>query len=287
LARFLDHTLTEEGPTLLPPVRPTPLEFRLFEAIGEPLPTAPLPLAYSVLDLSGDNGWRAQIEAAERLARVGSLPANRLLGLYTQRKAAASGGVWDRVRAFQEFERALEQRRSDKIRQSLMKIWPQMASARLLPQFAELYGRELSQARLRGRAAHHAQMARYLSPQYEDLSHSDPATGDEARFFKAIAQGQPPVPPLPRLPHAQAIAAGFGAKTIGAAAMPDILRDHLDQGRLGEAILRTVSLFSSGAEGNGQDLSDALASLRAMGLEDTARRAAMELVILDSERARR
>jgi capsule polysaccharide export protein KpsE/RkpR len=69
--------------------------------------------------------------------------------------------------------------------------------------------------------------------------------------------------------------------------MPDILRAQIDQGRLGEVILRGMSLFASGAEGNGQDLVDALATFRALGLEDTARQAALQLAILDAERARR
>ncbi len=91
LGRFLDPDLAESSPTLNPPVRPTPLEFRLFEAIGEPLATAPLPRAFATVDLSGDTGWKAQLEAAERLARIGAISENRLLGIYTQRRRAASG----------------------------------------------------------------------------------------------------------------------------------------------------------------------------------------------------
>ena len=44
LARFLDLEAAEEHPPLTPPDRPTPLALRLFEAIGEPIPTAsPMP----------------------------------------------------------------------------------------------------------------------------------------------------------------------------------------------------------------------------------------------------
>lgn len=282
LARFLDHTLNENTPALLPPVRPTPLEFRLFEALGEPLPTAPLPLAFSVLDLSGDNGWRAQIEAAERLARVGSLPANRILGLYSLRRAAASGGVWDRVQALQKFEDALQRGAQDQISVRLMRLWPQMASARLLPQFAELYAKELSGHTLRGRAERASQLLGFLSPFYEELSSAKSNSSPTFQFLGKISRGQPPETRPANLPHAEAIAQAFSSAEI-----PAILRQQADQGRLGEVILRSMALFASGAEGNSQDLVDALSTFRALGLEDTARQAALQLAVLDSERARR
>ncbi|MBS0122936.1 hypothetical protein [Thetidibacter halocola] len=280
LERFLDPELAEGAPPLLPPVRPTPLEFRLFEALGEPLPTAPLPLAFSVLDLTGDNGWRAQIEAAERLARAGSLPANRLLGLYTLREPAASGGVWDRVAAFQAFEAALARGRPDAVGPALQRVWPQMASARLLVPFAELFATGLAAQRLEGRAARMAQRAAFLSADYEGLAPAAGAPTDaETAFLASLARGKAPAS-IPDLPHAEAVAAGFAG-----APMPPVLAEQLAAGRLGEVILRAVALFSSGAEGNGADLADALATFRALGLEDVARRAALQLVLLDAERA--
>jgi hypothetical protein len=280
LIRFLDPDLGD-GQPLLPPVRPTPLEFRLFEALGEPLPTAPLPLPFAVLDLSGDNGWRAQIQAAERLARAGSLPPNRLLGIYTLRQPAASGGIWDRVDALQDFEAALTRRSPDGVAQALQRVWPQMASARLLVPFSELYAERMATLSLAGRANGIAQRAGFLSPSYESLALSMTGESRDARFLIAIARGQSPAD-RPDLPHAVAVADGFSG-----AAMPEALRDLLAQGQLGEVILRAMALFGSGAAGNGQDLTDAIATLRAIGLEDLARRAALELIVLDSERARR
>ncbi|MGP6086037.1 hypothetical protein [Antarctobacter jejuensis] len=280
LTRFLDPELSSDA-ALLPPVRPTPLEFRLFEALGEPLPTAPLPLPYAVLDLSGDNGWRDQIQAAERLARAGSLPANRLVGIYTLRQPAASGGIWDRVDALQDFERALTRGAPDAVAPELERVWPQMASARLLVPFAELYAEQLAQLPLAGRSAGIARRAGFLSPAYETLSQGLDDTGTETRFLSAIATGQAPQDAVD-LPHAEAVAAAFAGAPV-----PTVLGDQLDQGRLGEVILRAMSLFSSGAAGNGQDLTDAIATFRAVGLEDLARRASLELMILDAERARR
>ena len=254
------------------------------------LPTAPLPLPFAVLDLNGDNGWRAQIEAAERLARGGALPPNRLLGLYSLRRPAASGGVWDRVGALQAFEPALNGANPSRLQQTLVRVWPQMASAGLLVPFATLFAEPLSQASgLEGRAARMARRAVFLAPGYEDLARNLPdQETPEARFLSAIARGDAPQAALPDpealpdLPHARAVAAAFDGAPV-----PDVLQQQLAQGRLGETMLRALAMTASGAEGNAADLTDGLATLRALGLEDSARRAALQLMILDAERARR
>ncbi len=281
LERFLDDQINEGRPPLLPPVRPTPLDFRLFEAIGEPLPTAPLPLAFSVLDLSGDNGWRAQIEAAERLARVGALPSNRLLGYYTLRKPAASGGVWDRTDALQRFDDALERGSPNAVGPALTRLWPQISSARLLVPFAEIYASRLADIPLDGRAARMQLRTVFLSPQYEALAQLLTDDSAETQFLRAIARGAPPST-RPDLPHAEQIARGFAEDAL----LPAVLAAQLEEGRLGEVILRAIALFTSGAEGNEQDLVDALAVFRSVGLEDVARRAALQLSLLDAERSR-
>lgn len=283
LERFLDPELNEERAPLSPPLRPSPLEVRLFEALGDPLPTAILPLPFAVLDLNGDNGWRAQIEAAERLARGGALPPNRLLGLYSLRRAAASGGVWDRVSALQAFEAALTRNNPSQIEQTLIRVWPQMASGGLLVPFATLFAERLAGGpELQGRAGRLAQRAIFLSPGYESLSAGLTGEAPELAFLTAIARGEAPAGDPPDLPHASAVAEVFGG-----APMPQVLRAQLAEGRLGETMLRALAMTASGAEGNAADLTDGLATLRALGLEDSARRAALQLMILDAERARR
>ena len=73
LTRFLDPEFVDPEEGLLPPTRPTPLVYRMKEAVGELMPTAGLPLAFSYADLRDTVAWRAQIEAAERLSRHGAL----------------------------------------------------------------------------------------------------------------------------------------------------------------------------------------------------------------------
>jgi hypothetical protein len=75
LIRFLDAEAYEDDPAPPPPKPVSPLIWQLYDAIGEPLPTATLPLAFAHADLSERAGWKAQTEAAERLARAGAVPA--------------------------------------------------------------------------------------------------------------------------------------------------------------------------------------------------------------------
>ncbi len=55
----------------------------------------------------------------------------------------------------------------------------------------------------------------------------------------------------------------------------------MDSNRLGEAILRAILLFEEGRGGDFDGLADAIALLRMVGLEDTARRAALEFLLLE------
>lgn len=59
LARFLDVDLFEDMPPLQIPATPTPLTFAMFEAIGQSIPTARLPLAFAHTDLRTIAGWKA------------------------------------------------------------------------------------------------------------------------------------------------------------------------------------------------------------------------------------
>lgn len=51
-------------------------------------------------------------------------------------------------------------------------------------------------------------------------------------------------------------------------------------GQTGEAILRTIATVQQGLDGDRIALRDGLATLRALGLEDVARRAALQYAIL-------
>lgn len=107
LRQYLDDAWVDEGGTLTPPDPVTPLDFRMHEAVGQPLPTPPLPLAFAWSDLRPNSGWKARVEAAERLARAGVLGGGDLTAIYAEQRPAASGGVWDRAAAWQALAQAM------------------------------------------------------------------------------------------------------------------------------------------------------------------------------------
>lgn len=281
--RLLDLFLHGDMDGLTPPPTPPnpvdPLDFRLFEAIGEPLPTQSLPRAFAHADLRDIAGWKAQVEAAERLARTGALSANRFLGIYTEREPAASGGVWDRVDAVQAFDAALSGGQTARIEATLGPAWDAMRAAGTEVTFATLYASRLAARPPRGMAARDlAWRIRLLSDQYETAARDAPE-GAEAAFLAGIALGTPVAgPQAPDL--RRAIAAAFAPD----AALPRLLADLADRGALGELILRAIALYRQGTDGNPKALTDALATFRLVGLEDTARRAALQLMLLEPRR---
>ncbi len=277
LDRFLSPELFEGAEYLPVPEGPDPLAFRLFEAIGERMPTAPLPRAFANADLRDVAGWKAQVEAAERLTRIGALTPNRLLGLYTERAPAASGAVWDRVSAVQKFETALQSGDRKAIATALTTVWQQMQNVGLEVPFAELFAERLSNITLKDAAAENLRWRiLLLSEDYERAAQSQPNGPAENAFLAALAVGDPGRAPSPS-PLADAIAEGFSWSPP----IPSDIDAMLRNNQLGEAILEAMTLFAHGARGNLVDLTASIAALRRVGLEDTARRAALQLMILN------
>ncbi|WP_320179268.1 hypothetical protein [Roseovarius pacificus] len=274
LAQFLDPETIDDGPALAPPPEMTPLTFRLYEAMGRPLPTGGLPRAYAMADLRPTAGWKARLEAAERLAQAGALPSNRLLGLYTERKPAASGGVWDRVAAIQDFDRALSSAAPERIAATLPAAWRAMRAQGLQIAFAELFGEALiAQSLPEGPAAALALRIALLSPAYESAA---PKAGETLPFLAGLARGAPPAGQA-KTELERSIVAAFTASGPAPA-----YAGLLNSGKLGQAILTAaLSLDRAGPRGF-DEITDALSTLRAVGLEDTARRAALQLLLLES-----
>ncbi|WP_417524017.1 hypothetical protein [Marinovum sp.] len=276
LLAFLDPELAEEVSVPPPSLRMSPLEYRLHEAMGEPVPTHTLPRAFANADLPGDSGWKAQIEAAERLVRAGAISEQRLFAFYTANDPSASGGVWDRAEAVQRFERALGEGDAEKIDRALRQVWAVMSEAGLLTAFAKAYGDTLASVELTGTAAGLQMEAALLSPNYERLSRRIEPRSLLQKFAVALAQGRPDEATAPS-PRARAIAEGFANPP------PAHLQALLNAGRLGEVILRAMSLAYQGHLGDDKALAEALSTFRAVGLEDTARRAALQSLLLAAE----
>lgn len=278
LTRFLEPEM-DDGPMLLPPPKPvTPLFWRLYEAIGEPLPTMTLPLAFAHAELSDRAGWKAQVEAAERLARAGSIAPNLLLGLYTLHDPAASGGVWDRVDAFQRFDDAVQIGDLTAVEQRLPLAYARMTDVELEVPFATLYAETLAGLPLTGDAARISYEMGLLSPAYERLAKGPMASADiRAGFLAGLAAGSVAGLPPPDS-MARAIAPAFDGSTV---TLSDDARLMIEQKRVGEAILLAMARVETGLHGELAKLTEGLTLLRQLGLEDAARRTALQLMLLE------
>ncbi|WP_341213897.1 hypothetical protein [uncultured Limimaricola sp.] len=279
LSRFLDPDLYEGEPPLAPPERVTPLVYRLREAVGEAMPAASLPRAFSHADLRPTKAWRAQIEAAERLARHGAIEPARLFGIYTARVPAASGGLWDRAAAIQKFDTALRAGDTGAVAKTLPTAWEAMQDARLQAAFAQYYGPDLGALTLSRTAAEIAFEIAMLGPDYEAVAQPQDAKTPRAALLSALARGVPEdarPDPAPEDPIALALIEGFSDREP-----PPGLSTMIDEGRLGETILTAILLIDQGRAGDTGALADGLATLRSVGMEDTARRIALQMLLLE------
>lgn len=279
LGRFLDPGAFDDPnlPAPQPPI--TPLMWRIYDALGEALPTGQLPIAFATAEISPRAGWKARAEAAERLARAGVLAPNQLLGIYTEQKPAASGGVWDRIAAFQTFDRAMTARDVPAIAAALPAAYEAMKAVELEVPFAALFGAQLAQLPLNGAAGDIAFELGLLSPAYErvaqDRAQSGAVTTPARTFLAALAQGNA-AGLTGTGSMGRAVATGFSSP-----ALPDDLAALAASGQVGMAILAAIQRIQTGVLGETRAVTEGLALLRALGLESVARRTALELMILE------
>ena len=276
LLRFLDADM-DDGATALPIPDPvTPLKFRLFEAIGEPLTTAQLPRAFAHADLRAVASWRSQLEAAERLARYGAVDDNVLRSLYNARRPAASGGIWDRAEAFQRFDTAIRAKDPTSVATTLPAAWAAVQFARIEVPFARLFADDLMALPLTGEIGQTAFHIALLSSKYEQAAIDYIPTTTNDAFLIAVARGD-----------VSDVSAQTVRETVvynafaGNAAIPEKITTLLSDQKLGEALLTAIQLIDRGIDGDSSQITDALTTLRAVGLEDTARRAAIQYILLE------
>lgn len=273
IARFLDPELFEGEDPLPPDPAITPLRFQMRVALGERPDTTDLPLAFAHADLSPLAGWRAQVDAAERLMRAGAIEPTQWLAIATDRVPSASGAVWDRLRALQAFDTAILAGDLAEVTRRIGPAANAIAEAHLEVAFAELYAELLARLPLTGEAARLARRIALLSPDYERAAQRMAPDTAMERLAVDIARGLPATPPDGADGRSRAIAAAFTAPLPG-----HRYGWFIENDRLGEALLR-AALVLSAPEADLDDLTDALVLFRAVGLEDVARRAALQLLL--------
>jgi len=274
LARFLDPGLYEGEPDLPAPKPLTPLVFTMREALSMPRPAGSLPLAFVHVDLSENNGWRTRLEAAERLARSQAIAPNVLISLYNEGKPAASGGIWDRVRALQAFDVALLSGDDAAISKTLPPAWRAMQNAALEVPFALYYGERLPGRALTADAARIAFTVELLSRGFEKAARAYRPQDPRETFLRALALGR-----LQGVKTTGTLETAI--KSAFTEPMPQgPLRELLQKRRLGESILRAMLLLKDGALADPGDITAALSAFRAVGLEAEARRTALQLLLV-------
>ncbi len=270
LTRFLDEFA--DAIALPPPEAATPLDYMLYEAMGEPLRSASLPLPFARADLREHIGWKPQLAAAERLARAGAMNGGELWQVYGRRAPAASGEPWDRVAAAQAFDAALAKGDAAAVAASLPAIWEEMRAARLLPVFSRWAAPALIDLPLEGEPRAIAVEAALLAGLGERVADAAPTP-----LLRQIAAGEPPAG-VAGDGEAGAVAAG-----LTAAEAPARAAGLLADGRIGEALLYAIELLDRGAAGSLDALSDGLAILHVAGFEDRARLAAIEILLTEPQ----
>lgn len=276
LARFLDPDLFEGDGDLPRPEVVTPLQFRLLEAVGEPVPITGLPLAFAQTELRHIIGWKAQIEATERLARAGAVSVNSLLGTYTSRKPAASGGVWDRVALIQQLDIAITAGNAQGVAAILPLTWSAMHDADLDAVFAELMAERLSRLPLPPETDLMAYELALISNGPEAFQ--EPPTGVDLSpnlTFAAALTHDGLKRLTPADPFLAMVRSAFAATTLP----PEYAR-MVEQNRTGEAMLTALTRLAAGREADPDDTAAALQFLNGIGQQKVAIQAALQLIFL-------
>ena len=156
----------------------------------------------------------------------------------------------------------------------LDEAWEAMRAAGLGAAFAALYAPRLAPLDIGGREALLAHRIALLGPDYESAALAPPPVAEPLAL--ALARGLPPEA-VPEDPLRAALARAFTVPPP----QPGALVRLQEEDRLGEALIAALATVAEGARADPEDLAGALAFLRDTGLEDTARRAALQIHLLE------
>ena len=230
------------------------LEFRLRESAGKRPPTQGLPLRFAYMDLSETTGWKQQLEAAEKLAIMSTLPANKLLEYYLKGSPSATGGIWERVRTVQ----SLDETFSDPIldpTQDLEKFWVATENTHLAPVFARAWSDKLSSYQVSETGDHTLFKMQILSG------------GSHVSFLEAMERLHHQNPKILSKTYTNLLTQ-FEDKNIS----PIPFRSS--------SVLRAIRLVEDAMEGNEPALYEAIMLIRCMGLTPMAEQLALDFMIL-------
>jgi hypothetical protein len=200
---------------------------------------------------------------------------NRLLGLYAQRRAAASGGVWERVQAVQALDTALTNGDMMAISRALTSAWPLFAAVELDVALSQMFAARMAELNLTGLARERLWTMLMLAQERPDRAAALAPSTDRAALAMALAAGSA----LPDVNQPDMAVAIHGA--FGDAPLPETLALPLQAGAEGVALLQGLLLITQGAAGDPHGARQGLQVLHALGLEAAARQIAVELLLIE------
>ncbi|MDD9976349.1 MAG: hypothetical protein OXQ30_01255 [Boseongicola sp.] len=272
LLRFLDPDLFEGDPVPPPPDQVSPLLFRLYEAVGERISTDALPVAFAHSDISATVGWKTRLHAAERLAVAGAISSDTFSQVLSERKPAASGGVWTRVEGLQCLMTSLEAGDSTAVSQKLPTVWNSAVDMGYGPVLADLILPDLNRLDLTEKAKATAFEIALTNWNLVSAKKWVPA-GRSERSLLAVAEGRP---------FAMAVSSALDQsiqRALVGARPSDRYAFDIEDNRRGAALLNSLSVLALGSDGDPAALGDALTVLMSLGLDDGARRIAVDILL--------
>ncbi len=289
LVRFLDPEMFAGLPDAGNPDPLDPITFTLRESLALPRPETPLPLPYLNADLDLRTPARKRIIAAERLVRRSAIPPGLLFAAYRGARAASSGGVWGRAETVQALDAALISEDDERLAQALSAAITSFTEAGLLYAFAFEYADVLSHFPPGPETGQIAPRIRRLllitgqpMGQWGGLGPADPPM---LEFAEQLAEGTPmqDIGPF-TAPLPEAIHLAFANITPPQQNIPALL-EKIEAGNFGEVLLIALSRLTAGRAADPQALHEGLYLLRKLGLEEAARRVAIQLLLIPPEAA--
>jgi len=289
LVRFLDPEMFAGLPDAGNPEPLDPITFTLREALALPRPETPLPLPYLNADLTLRTPARQRILAAERLVRASAIPPNLLFAAYRGARAASSGGAWGRAEIVQELDAALISEDDERLAEAITAAMVAFADASLLSPFAIEYGDTLAHfppepetGQIAPRIRRLLLLAGHPLAQWANLGPTDPPLVQFATRLASHTPIQGASPYADALP--EAIHLAFANLTPPQQDLPELMA-KIDAGNFAEVLLRALALLANGRDSDPQSLHEGLYLLRKLGLEDSARKVAIQLLLIEPEPA--
>jgi hypothetical protein len=272
LERFLDPELYEGDLDPGPPAKMTPLIYALRDALALPIARLRLPLAYQHSVISGHMGWQNRLFATERLVRSGAINPDFLKYQYLEGKPSASGGIWDRVSAFQKLNEAIENKDAEAISKHVSPIYNLFKPLGLLPALAEITAPAL--LNLDVETLQNPYVFNLLSLSVKGGSTIDLPLAENAFQTRLLDVLNDTIEP-----GGTALEVAIHHGLTWDLDKTPLSRTALD-GQSGTAVLSAINLLRDGFRADPSAIAIALVTLRAADLDQDARAIAVELMVM-------